>query len=63
MLATLLPTSPKQSFGAAKPPRIPSLGLRPKPQFLVRFGGLAAKTNQETLWGGFAAPNPTAGGG
>jgi hypothetical protein len=32
--------------------------LRPRPQWLVGFGGFAAKTNQKTSRGGFAAPNP-----
>jgi hypothetical protein len=35
-----------------------SLGLRPKPEFLVGFGGFAAKTNQKNPRGGEAAPNP-----
>jgi hypothetical protein len=30
---------------------------------LVVFGGFAAKTNQKTARGGFAAPNPTAEAG
>jgi hypothetical protein len=37
-----------------------SLGLRPKPQFLVRFGGFAAKTNQKNLVGRRSLPTPTA---
>jgi DNA invertase Pin-like site-specific DNA recombinase len=33
------------------------LGLRPKPQFLVRFGGFAAKTNQKNLVGRQSLPH------
>jgi hypothetical protein len=36
--------------------------MAPRPQFLVDFGGFAAKINQKTSRGGFAAPNSTAGG-
>ncbi len=36
-----------------------SLGLRPKPQFLLCFGGVAAKTQQKKIFGGGeVAPNP-----
>jgi hypothetical protein len=35
-----------------------SLGLRPKPQLLVRFCGEAAKTNQKNLVGRLRLPTP-----
>jgi hypothetical protein len=35
-----------------------SLGLRHKPQFLVRFGGFAAKTSQKNVVGRQSLPTP-----
>jgi hypothetical protein len=34
------------------------LGLRPKPPFLVGFGGFAAKTNQKNFSGRLRRPEP-----
>jgi hypothetical protein len=46
-------------FAAPNPTAIaPSLGLRPKPQFLVRFGSFAAKTNQKNVVGRLRLPTP-----